>query len=108
MKLVTDEELYQFVKTLPCIACGRKPGRDAHHVKSRGAAGGRIDTVENLMPLCRMHHTMPDYGELCIHHGMTRFVQRYPSVKDWLQKTGWYICELNKRWTRDENFTYTA
>jgi len=49
-----NPEYVKFIRSLPCLAC-KKPGCDPHHIKSRGAGGG--DSA-NLVPLCRVHHTM--------------------------------------------------
>lgn len=39
-------------RTLPCVACGRRPPSDPHHVLSRGAGGKDADTCS----LCRRCH----------------------------------------------------
>ena len=47
-----------FVRSLPCIACGMRGGRIAvHHDPTRGAGGRWVDTS----PLCKS----TDYGEGC-------------------------------------------
>ncbi len=53
-------------------------GVDVHHIKSRGAGGG--DTVDNVIPLCRSHHTE-------IHKiGPTKMMEKYWSIKTYLSK----------------------
>ena len=42
-----------WIRTLPCAACGRDGPSDPAHMKSRGAGG----TSDHLVPLCRMCHT---------------------------------------------------
>jgi hypothetical protein len=81
---VIDEKNIQRLHGVPCLvdnsAC--TIGTDAHHVKSRGSGGG--DEPENLMPLCRVHHTE-------IHlTGHSQFVKRYNIFFD----------EEEKRWKR--------
>jgi hypothetical protein len=66
------------VAELPCIACGVTPAGDAHHWVSRGAGGH--DTADNLMPLCRTHHTE------CHTIGKVTFYEKYQSVKYWLER----------------------
>jgi len=39
---------------IPCEACG-KPGVDVHHINGRGRG---MDTIENLMALCRKCHEL--------------------------------------------------
>lgn len=78
-KRVVNPYLLQVVRELPCVACS--PGRqvsetEPHHVTTRGAGGG--DEVQNLMPLCREHHTE-------WHLGFVKMVRKYPSVRYWLE-----------------------
>lgn len=42
-----------WIRTLPCAACGRDGPSDPAHMRSRGAGG----TSDHLVPLCRMCHT---------------------------------------------------
>jgi hypothetical protein len=77
-KRIVDKALTDFIKTLPCMACGRTSNIHAHHVTTRGAGGH--DTPENLSPLCATHHTE-------IHKiGVVKFFTKYPMFKTWLQK----------------------
>ena len=74
----------------PCLAC-KKPGpSDPHHVTHRGAGGG--DTEDNLMPLCRKCHARWH------QEGISKFLWRYPHVKEWLMQKGRFdvIQKLNK------------
>lgn len=67
------------VKKLPCTACS-KQGGDAHHVTTVGAGGK--DEFDNLMPLCREHHTM-------VHQiGWKKMCKNYPRVLMWLENAG--------------------
>lgn len=81
-----------------CVVC-HSLGVDLHHLKTRKAGGG--DEPENIMPLCRKHHTE-------VHTvGLLKFADMvgYGSVRKWLVKNGWEIIEAPKRkWIRyDEN-----
>lgn len=82
---LSPQALRDFIKSSPCIACGR-PGVDIHHVKSVGSSGGRshgIDLAYNLIPLDRVCHAM-------IHQlGYSKFFQKYPHVKNKLESFGW-------------------
>lgn len=73
---IVDKELYEFVKSLPCVACGVDPGGQAHHVKTRGSGGG--DTADNLMPLCFEHHRQ-------WHDNPRKMIRRYSGVFYWLE-----------------------
>jgi len=78
-KRVTDPDLLAFIRTLPCLACGVSPC-DAHHVTTRKSGGG--DVPENVMPLCRAHHSLwhsMGAGQMC---------DRFPPVKFWLEAAG--------------------
>lgn len=78
-KRTINVDLVNFVKDLPCIACG-KPGGDAHHVTSVGAGGD--DEARNLMPLCRTHHTEWHKS------GPGKMVSKYPGCNIWLLAAG--------------------
>jgi hypothetical protein len=72
---------------MACLVCGSKPS-DPAHIQSRGAGGD--DTDQNVMPLCRRHHT--EQGQI----GITTFANKYLSVKLYLESKGWYWDEKNK------------
>jgi hypothetical protein len=69
------------MKKIACIACGAHPPSDAHHIKSRGSGGD--DRAENLIPLCRKHHTL--WHQL----GPGLFLDKFPHVLVHLKKLGW-------------------
>lgn len=76
---VVDKELLAVVRRLPCLAClpVTTMSSDPHHLTSRGAGGG--DTADNLIPLCRGHHTE-------LHQiGIVTFFSRYKIVRSWLE-----------------------
>ncbi len=52
-------ELAEFVRGLPCCACGDHAPSDPAHIKSRGAGGHawNEDGTGNIIPLCRACHT---------------------------------------------------
>jgi len=71
--------------------CMKQPV-DAHHVKTRGAGGS--DIIENLMPLCRAHHSE-------IHaKGLMWASKNYSSVEYWLGRNGWEVDKFDKKWKR--------
>lgn len=75
------------VRQLPCLACGKSPPNEAHHVKSRGAGGG--DDYWNLIPLCNEDHVS---GPNAWHRlGAISFVHRFPWVRSYLIQLGWDI-----------------
>jgi hypothetical protein len=79
-KRIVNRELISLVKTLPCVACGRNPGGDAHHVTTVAAGGD--DVAENLMPLCRTDH------QEWHRRGPSHMIRTYGGVKTWLELAG--------------------
>lgn len=76
-KRIVNKALVSKVRELGCFVCGWKPC-DAHHVRSRGAGGG--DTEENLLALCRRHHSE-------IHQiGKTKFFSKYKTLQCYNKK----------------------
>jgi 5-methylcytosine-specific restriction endonuclease McrA len=75
-KRIVDQELLDFVKTLPCLVCLHEPS-DPDHITSRGAGGS--DTATNVWPLCRPHHVLRH------QKGLGYMVQKFPSLRLWLQ-----------------------
>lgn len=73
-----EEQLRDYLEAL---RSGVKAERisDPHHVTSRGAGGG--DTADNVMPLCRKHHSEWDEP----FKSPSYVIHTYPRVKDWLQ-----------------------
>ena len=55
-----------FIKSLPCLVCGRIPSVNAH-IKSRGSGGD----YRSIVPLCRIHHT--EQGQI----GIVTFANKY-------------------------------
>ena len=51
----------RMVRERACLVCGTKPC-DAHHYPVRVSQGGR-DTLDNMVPLCRIHHSAWHDGE---------------------------------------------
>ena len=46
---------------IPCETCGAR-AVDIHHIEARGIGGTKkVDTIDNLMALCREHHLQ--YGD---------------------------------------------
>lgn len=76
-----DEDYLESIRAIPCVATGRAPPSDAHHVKSRGAGGG--DDYWNVIPLSRAAHQE-------LHKiGTKKFAAKYPWVKQYLECLGW-------------------
>jgi hypothetical protein len=76
---IVNIELIETVRGLPCMGCGEKPS-DAHHITTRAAGGD--DVPENLIPLCRAHHSM--WHQM----GAAYMVSKFPCVKHWLKGAG--------------------
>lgn len=74
-----------------CLACGAM-GVDKYHIKTRGAGG--CDSDFNLLYTCRKHHSeVPQIGLLA-------FSLKYPKVKRFLSKHGWYFDSELNTWMR--------
>lgn len=78
-KRVSDPELLEVVRELPCLACLRTPC-DPHHLTTRGAGGG--DTADNLIPLCRTHH-QEWHAKGAVYMSFT-----YKAIEGWLELAG--------------------
>lgn len=77
---IQDKKQRDLTNRKPCLVCGRKS--DAAHVKSVGSGGD--DVEENLIPLCREHHSAQ-------HWGWTKFLKKYPQVLWRLEEKGWTL-----------------
>src|SRR2546430_883261 len=86
-RLIDPDVLLQ-VRTQPCCICGRRPS-DASHIRTRGSGGP--DTLWNVFPKCREHHT--EWGKM----GWSLFLKRYPIFQWRLQMAGW-TWEDQKLW----------
>jgi hypothetical protein len=71
-----DRELLDRAILTPCLVCHKLPS-DPHHVTTVKAGGG--DTLNNVMSLCRQHHSewhQSGPGTMCF---------KYPAVYAWLR-----------------------
>jgi hypothetical protein len=75
-----DEKVLQKVRGMGCCVCGQHPV-DASHIRSRGAGGP--DTMWNVVPHCRRHHT--EWHS----RGWKDFMRRNPSMAIILARLGW-------------------
>mgnify|MGYP006201533053 CR=1 FL=1 len=71
---------------MSCVVCGKFSERD--HIRTRGASGS--DEAFNIMNLCRTHHVE--------RHaiGYKSMSEKYKTIKNALEKKGWYFNEHNK------------
>lgn len=84
-----DADLLGRFRELPCMACGKYPPSEAHHIRTRGAGGG--DDYFNILPLCNSCHT----GSRFSWHqgGSVSFLIRHKHVYDYLKQLGWSISD---------------
>lgn len=82
-----DPSFLEAIRGLPCLACGKPPRSDPHHIKTVKTGGG--DDAHNVIPLCRMHHTVG--GDSWHRAGPTAFFAKFPWVWEHLQALGWEI-----------------
>ena len=76
MKIKRDRGHLDFIKKQPCIICGTTQGIDPHHVTSVGAGG--TDKQDNVIPLCRKHHSWIH----CV--GLFEAIREYSIIYRWL------------------------
>ena len=57
----------------PCLCCGHEA--EWHHLTTQKNFGG--NAPDNMMPLCREHHTE-------IGMGLGKLMEKYPRIKHWL------------------------
>jgi 5-methylcytosine-specific restriction endonuclease McrA len=75
------------MEKISCLICVNNG--ELHHIKTRKSGG--CDSVFNLMPLCRAHHTQ-------VHQiGINSFAEKYPVVKDWLILNDWNFNLVKKQ-----------
>lgn len=74
-KRIVDRKLIEQVRKLPCMAQPCAERSDAHHVTPKGAGGS--DVANNLMPLCREHHSL-------WHQNPSQVIVKFPCVRSWL------------------------
>ena len=75
-------ELLANVKAMSCQVCGKRPV-DPCHIKSFGSGGP--DSPENIIPLCRKHHTEQH------SKGWVTFVRRNQAIAWHLEQKGWKV-----------------
>lgn len=93
---IRDEKLLAIVRQETCCWCGSLPPNDPHHIYAKGMGGGsRLDTTENVVPLCRdchqKHHNgnEPTRADL-IHENAKRLGRTSADVLRQIR------CDLNK------------
>ena len=64
-----DNDVLDYFRKRPCEVCNKPPPSDPCHIRSKGAGGK--DEPENLMSLCREHHTSQH------QMGLKSFVRKY-------------------------------
>jgi len=77
---IKNDNLLMQIAAMPCVECGRMA--EPHHITSRGAGGG--DIIENLIPLCRFHHS--EWHQI----GSCRMVDKYEKIFNYLIKYNRY------------------
>jgi hypothetical protein len=81
---IEDKAILHSFYTRHCIVCGVR-GCDPAHIKTKGSGGDDIEN--NLMPLCRKHHSEQHAT------GIVSFINKYPSVKLYIEMKGWRLAE---------------
>ena len=94
-KRIQNRRLLDSYHLMRCCECGRE-GCDPAHAKSKGSGGD--DIKENVIPLCRKHHT--EQHKI----GVVTFAKKYPKVMMWYLTNGWELININGK----EKFIYGA
>ena len=68
-----------------CAACGRRPS-DPAHIKTYATT--LEDSPDNIIPLCREHHTESH------KIGMATFCVKYPQVREVVYRMGWDVVTI--------------
>lgn len=80
-----DPAFLKAVRALNCLACGKAPPNEAHHIRSRGAGGK--DDFFNVISLCDRHHRG---GPEAWHQiGAISFINKFPWVGVYMRQLGW-------------------
>lgn len=62
IKVYLTEMGYEVADFISCEVCSKK-AVDIHHIQPRGMGGSKkLDTIDNLMALCRECHHEADFG----------------------------------------------
>jgi len=86
-KRIIDRDFLDSFHDLRCSACSKR-GTEPAHIKTRGSGGD--DVWENLLPLCRLHHSMQH------QIGWLKFATKFESVLLDLKARGWVFNEFGK------------
>ena len=87
-----NKKLIKALRGTPCIICGKYG--EAHHVKSVGAGGD--DVKDNLMVLCREHHTeLHKVGTVTFLEDKKNF-----KAKKWMLENDWWYDSFYKKWLK--------
>ena len=76
---IKDEAVLVLVRRQRCLACptgGQHLQTEPDHITTRGAGGG--DTLDNLWPLCVLHHRTRHMK------GLRFMVENFPACAKWL------------------------
>ena len=91
-----SRERVEFVQSLPCIVCGRRPCDNAH-IGTKGAGAGRRADYDQVAPLCRRLSddgvTLAGCHALSHQHGLA-----YVLGAGWAQKVARAIADTERRW----------
>lgn len=90
-KRIVDEELLAHFRKRPCDICHKFPS-DPAHLQTRGSGGN--DVENNLVSLCREHHTQQ--GQV----GFFKMFELYPFFRQVVYSKGWTI-DSNKKLRRE-------
>jgi hypothetical protein len=82
-----DKDLRKSYHSLRCSVCPF-PHSDPAHIKSYGSGGA--DSWENLLPLCRKHHSLQHQV------GWRRMLELFPVLVELLWVRGWLIDDSGK------------
>jgi len=97
MRTKIQDSIFQSLKNKPCTVCGKSPV-DIDHFKTWGSS--RDNSLSNLMPLCRQHHTMKGF------RGRKFMYDNFKSYAKWCDSNGWKYCEFLNKWMHNDGDGY--
>lgn len=89
----------KYITDAKCIIdenCSPDERRTFHHIYTRGSGGP--DEIWNMIPICFKHHE--EWHKVWT----TKMAKKYPQVKDWLLKQGWFFDKNQKKWINEMRY----
>ena len=84
----------------PCVPCGHALDNEVcyHHIHTKKAHSEERIASWNLIAVCLKCHHAGFHSK-----GTMWMSEKYPAVKNWLERNGWYVLDLGgvPKWVHD-------